>query len=641
MSDPKNPNEFDDLDGEATMMSPISGADLHNMLPPPPSGYQQQPRMTPPPPSAQPFQPQQHHHHHQPSPQPYQPPAPPVRHESSAPFVPQSPGFQAQTQQSPASEETKMLDANNIHSEQTVMHTSLGTPLVPLAKLVIVEGIQKGKEYPIVGEEVSFGREKDNSISYPDLSVSRHHFKIHHKKDKFILEDLGSGNGTLLNNKKVRGTSPLQHNDNIQVGKSVIQFRMLNMKDISPVAETRGGGGNSLLLIIILLLVLGGGGGGVYWYILQNQKNAPKPISNEELAMIELRKGLKLRQVGKWLEARLALQQAKRLDPKNLEASQLLEDTKAEIQLAHKLRRAKFLVDQGTDEGYKKAQSLLMNLENNLPPGSTNAPKVWALLTRVNKKLVKPKPVDVAPRPVPVKPKSWGFRYRSQCRRRCRGRRNRCKRFGRRINGRYVRRYLCVRKGIVKAPPPPRVDPPKSTSSVSKGDQLFRSGNWKAAMVEFGKANAPEKKAQVDQFRKVYYQSLRAYRSYNPRVAIPPLRRALRLDLMISEGKSVFTKNIRKMLANMYFSKGLLLMGRQNFSRAFEQFRKALSQNSKHPNTLQKLQELRRRAQQLLNQGKALQGSNPGQARKFFRKVTKITMSNTPEHRAARKFLNQ
>ncbi len=637
MSDPKNPNEFDDLDGEATMMSPISGADLQNMLPPPPSGYQQQPRMTPPPPSTQPFQPQPYQ---PPAAQPYQPAAP-VRHESSAPFVPQAPGFQSQPLQSPASEETKMLDSNNIHSEQTVMHTSLGTPLVPLAKLVIIEGIQRGKEYPLVGEEVSFGREKDNSISYPDLSVSRHHFKIHHKKDKFVLEDLGSGNGTLLNNKKVKGTSPLTHNDNIQVGKSVIQFRLLNRKDISPVAETRGGGSSSLLIVFILLLVLGGGGAGAYWYIQDSQKNAPKTISNEELAMIEVRKGLKLRQEGKWLEARLALQQAKRLDPKNLEASQLLDDTKAEIQLAHKLRRAKFLVDQGTNEGYKKAQALLVSLENDLPPGSTNAPKVWALLTQVNKKLVKPKSVDLNPKPALVKPKPWGFRYLSQCRRRCRGRRNRCKRFGRRINGRYLRRYLCVRKGIVKAPPvnPPQATP-NPTSSVSKGDQLFRSGNWKAAMVAFGKANATEKQAQVDQFRRVYYESLKAYRSYNPKIAIPPLQQALRLDLMISEGKSVFTKNLRKMLANMYFSKGLLLMGRQNFSRAFDQFRKALRQNRKHPNTLQKLQELRRRAQQFINQGKSLKDSNPSQARKFFRKATKITLPSTTEHKEARKLLN-
>lgn len=656
MSDPKNPNEFDDLDGEATMMSPISGADLANMLPPPPAGYQQQPRMTPPPPSAPQHPANQSNFHQFQQPvapaapaapaapvQPYQPPAPPPnRHDSSAPFVPQPKSVQHGPPPGTSSEETKLLDANDIHSEQTVMHSSIGTPLIPIAKIVIVEGIQKGKEYPLVGEEVSFGREKDNTISYPDLSVSRHHFKIHQKKDKFVLEDLGSGNGTLLNNKKVKGTSPLKHNDNIQVGKSVIQFRMLNATD--SVQQKSGGGGSKMLIVVLLLLLVGGGGAGAYFFLNMERKNAPKPLSKSEMAMIELRKGLALRQKSKWLEARLAFQQAKRLDPNNLEAAQLLEDTKAEIHLAHKLRRAKFLVDQGTKEGFQNAKKVLVTLENNLPPGSSNAPKVWSLLTTVNKKLAKYAPKPVAPRIEPPKKEApWGFKRRWQCRRKCRGRGMRCRRFGRRIKGRYLRRYLCVRRGTRRAPPPPRIRVRRTRVAKrvtgSAGDTLYRAGNWRKAAAAFGKANATEKKAQVERFGKIYYRSLSAYRSYNPRLAIPVLRQALRLDLMIGEGKSVFTKNLRKMLANMYFSKGLLLMGRQDFARAFGQFRNALRHKPKHRNTLQKLNELRGKARQLLGQGKALNASNPNQAKKFFRKVLRITLPSAPEHKQARQFL--
>lgn len=655
MSNSKNPNAFDDLDAEATVMSPNAAQDLLNMIPPPPVSYQQQARHTPPPITTPIY--------HQPAQAPvvnvginntlpYPPSsAPPT---SIDPFVAQAPGARVSLQEDTTeSSETKLLtNPGDISSEQTVVHGTMAGPLVPLAKLVILEGLQKNKEYPLLGTEISFGREKDNIITYPDLSVSRHHFKIHCNKDKFSLEDLGGGNGTWINNKKIKGTVPLSHTDQIRVGKSLIQFVLIG-KDTK--STPRSNSSTTLVFAVLVgFLLLGGGAFGVYWFN-QQRKPEPQPISTAEQATMELRRGLNLRQREKWLEAKLAFEQALQMDPNNLQAQQLLEDTKAEINTIHQLQRVQFLVAQDNKESYKSAKTILTRLGENLPPGSNSAPKAWALLSTVNQKLKQlepqtsqPDPRVDPPQPPRVREEAWGFETARQCRRNCRGRGKQCKRFSRNVSGRRQRRWICVTKGTVTPPPQPSVTPrPVQTVSIpqpsheSRADKLYRGGNLQGAADAYGKANESEKQQLVLSFAKAYFHSLSAYKSYDPKTAIPALQEALKLDLLIGEGKSVYTQQIRQMLANMYFSKGLLLMGHQSYTLAYEQFVLAMRQRPGHKHALQKINELRSRAQQWLEQAKGMMKSNPAQAKMFLQKIQRITSRRDAIHREASNLLSQ
>ncbi|MGB7069862.1 MAG: FHA domain-containing protein, partial [Pyrinomonadaceae bacterium] len=66
-----------------------------------------------------------------------------------------------------------------------------------------------------------FGRTPDNDISFPDDSnVSRFHAEIERRGDDFWLIDLGSTNGTLLNDKPMKGESLLKEDDRIAFGGS-------------------------------------------------------------------------------------------------------------------------------------------------------------------------------------------------------------------------------------------------------------------------------------------------------------------------------------------------------------------------------------------------------------------------------------
>jgi pSer/pThr/pTyr-binding forkhead associated (FHA) protein len=91
------------------------------------------------------------------------------------------------------------------------------------AKLVIIVGKNAGKEYPCYSQSTFIGRNRGNHVAVRDTSASRRHARIERRNGDFILEDLNSTNGTILNQKPV-SREILHHGDKIQVGETVLQF---------------------------------------------------------------------------------------------------------------------------------------------------------------------------------------------------------------------------------------------------------------------------------------------------------------------------------------------------------------------------------------------------------------------------------
>ena len=90
------------------------------------------------------------------------------------------------------------------------------------AMLIIHRGPNRGERFLLNGEEISIGRAADNEIFLDDVTVSRKHGVIHHRDQIFELQDLGSLNGTYVNNNSI-ARATLSHGDEIQFGK----FHML------------------------------------------------------------------------------------------------------------------------------------------------------------------------------------------------------------------------------------------------------------------------------------------------------------------------------------------------------------------------------------------------------------------------------
>ena len=85
-----------------------------------------------------------------------------------------------------------------------------------------LRGRGSGGQYEL-GEKTTLGRAKDNEVYLLDPRLSRHHARIRRDGEGYVLEDLGSRNGTMLNGEKVdRGE--LRPGDVIQIGDTTIRF---------------------------------------------------------------------------------------------------------------------------------------------------------------------------------------------------------------------------------------------------------------------------------------------------------------------------------------------------------------------------------------------------------------------------------
>ena len=54
--------------------------------------------------------------------------------------------------------------------------------------------------------------------------VARRHAQVIREGNVFFLEDLGSGNGTYLNGKRIAGRTPLQSDDRLKLGPILLRF---------------------------------------------------------------------------------------------------------------------------------------------------------------------------------------------------------------------------------------------------------------------------------------------------------------------------------------------------------------------------------------------------------------------------------
>jgi pSer/pThr/pTyr-binding forkhead associated (FHA) protein len=92
-----------------------------------------------------------------------------------------------------------------------------------MARLILSKD---GRERTVVlaAQTSSLGRAPDCTIVLEDGAASKRHCSIEKAKDSYVLRDLGSTNGTFLNDRPVIADMPLRHGDEILVGDTTIRF---------------------------------------------------------------------------------------------------------------------------------------------------------------------------------------------------------------------------------------------------------------------------------------------------------------------------------------------------------------------------------------------------------------------------------
>jgi pSer/pThr/pTyr-binding forkhead associated (FHA) protein len=94
-------------------------------------------------------------------------------------------------------------------------------------KLVVQTGRDAGREFPLTGSIISIGRGPGNDIVPNDSQVSRRHAELRRQGSKLAITDLGSTNGTFINDVRLRAPQLLRHGDRVRVGTTTYSFRMM------------------------------------------------------------------------------------------------------------------------------------------------------------------------------------------------------------------------------------------------------------------------------------------------------------------------------------------------------------------------------------------------------------------------------
>ena len=95
---------------------------------------------------------------------------------------------------------------------------------LPRALVVRDEGGRKLDERRMEGT-IQIGRADACQIQLADTYASSFHARIFAKDGSWFVEDLGSTNGTYLNQQRITSPSEIQPGDRIQVGKTVLEVR--------------------------------------------------------------------------------------------------------------------------------------------------------------------------------------------------------------------------------------------------------------------------------------------------------------------------------------------------------------------------------------------------------------------------------
>ncbi len=96
-----------------------------------------------------------------------------------------------------------------------------------MPKLLVKTGEKKGLVHRLSDKNTSIGRDPSNMIVLPDRRVSRSHARIVLRKKDYIIEDLNSTNGTLVNESAVTKQT-LKVGDEIRLGSTVLAFLSLS-----------------------------------------------------------------------------------------------------------------------------------------------------------------------------------------------------------------------------------------------------------------------------------------------------------------------------------------------------------------------------------------------------------------------------
>jgi hypothetical protein len=108
-------------------------------------------------------------------------------------------------------------------------------------QLLVQQGPRAGQSFDLDKPLITLGREAGSDIALEDPQVSRHHARLTLQASGYVVEDLGSTNGTFINEQRLAGAQPIHPGDKLRLGDNVV----LSVSGSLQVGETVVGHGEA------------------------------------------------------------------------------------------------------------------------------------------------------------------------------------------------------------------------------------------------------------------------------------------------------------------------------------------------------------------------------------------------------------
>ncbi len=107
-------------------------------------------------------------------------------------------------------------------------------------QFVMRSGPTPGVTFPLEGDQLTIGRDSTNGVAINDAEVSRRHSRLSFQGGKYVLEDLGSTNGTFVNGQRLGGPVVLKPGDVVSLGEQIVlMYDVISMDAGATIAASR------------------------------------------------------------------------------------------------------------------------------------------------------------------------------------------------------------------------------------------------------------------------------------------------------------------------------------------------------------------------------------------------------------------
>ena len=528
-------------------------------------------------------------------------------------------------------------------------------------RFIVVAGPDLGTAWAFREHELVIGRDEDCDLPLSDIAVSRRHARISLQGVAFVVEDLDSNNGTLLNGDRISAPTELVAGDELVIGERTLRFVALNeapptdarapvvsgtegeaafeaeagMSQIDlpaaeeePVSnEAESGRGRALRRAMIyaagILVAIGLAGASAYAW--RRQLQAAAEAERSVRIRTHFLQSVALVRAERFGDAQRMLASLAEIEPSHPRLQEYREHVQGELRQWDLLQRAAVRFQAG------------------------DIAEALEILDRVSPDSAYAK--EAARRAQSYEKRRSGDRLGAARRALSQGDLDRALALTSEAlelePGSTTARLLVEDIERARAGRRPPEKKPRSfvvPAGLREVVSTYRQGRLDAAIdaaEASGADGAQEMVARMKTLRTLLGQVERAHRRKAAAALLELGPRALRVDGEVGGGQGIFHDRLVSYFADGLYLQGIEVLQEGNESRAFRLFAGTLEKQPDHPLAQSQLRALEARAQASYYEAQVLEAKDPAGARAQFQRVVDMTRPTNRYHQLARKRLRR